>query len=249
MPIKIQYIYNSCFTIENESHFLILDYFQGDLVLPPNKKILFLVTHGHADHYTPKIFTIPGAEDARYLLSDDIRAPRRSEKIIAIGESPEEAAHVKQIYTPSRVRRAHPGESFTWEGLHVHTFPSTDRGLSILFEWNDVFFFHAGDLNAWKWPSMSEAEQKKEVEDYKNVLDLVRHFPVHVGFCPVDPRLGENAFLGGNLFLETLNPNIFVPMHFRDDFAITTAFRKQALPHFRKRIYTISAPYDTLYLR
>lgn len=249
MSIKIQYIYNSCFTIESESHFLVIDYFRGDLILPPDKKILFLVTHGHADHYTPEIFTLTGAEKAHYLLSDEIRAPRDSGKIIRLGDSPEEAARTKRLYTPSRVRRAHPGESFTWEGLQVHTFLSTDAGMSILFEWDDIFFFHAGDLNAWKWPSMSASEQKKEVEDYKNVLDQVRNFPVHVGFCPVDPRLAENAFLGGNLFLETLNPEIFLPMHFGDDCAITTAFRKQAAPRFRTRIYTIAAPYDTLYIK
>lgn len=223
--LTIQYLYNSGFTIDYQDTFLIIDYWKGDLVLPTNKRILFIVTHAHADHYNPAIFSYPGSENALYVLSDDVEHVEEHGNILSLSNSTQQTRARKIVYDTKRTRRVGPNVQFEFGGLSFQTFPSTDQGISILFTLHHVNFFHAGDLHAWKWPSFTEAEQKREVRDYLRVLREVAVHPIDVGFGVVDPRLEENALLGGEYFLKYLHPQIFIPMHFRDHPEITEEFR------------------------
>lgn len=223
--LTIQYLYNSGFTIDYQDTFLVIDYWKGDLVLPKDKKILFIVTHAHADHYNPAIFSLPGTENALYLLSEDVERMTEQGKILHLSENPAQTRVRKIVYDPSRTRRIAPLEQDCFGGLSIRTFPSTDQGMAILFTLHDVNFFHAGDLNAWKWPASPEVEQKREVRDYLQILRQVSVHPIDVGFGVVDPRLEENAMLGGSYYLKYLHPQIFFPMHFREHPQITEAFR------------------------
>lgn len=225
--IKIQYVYNSCFTIDYRDCFIIIDYAEGALSIPPNRKVLFLVTHGHADHYTPDIFRLPGSERAFYILSDDIRPPRLRDNILLLSRSEEDTEQFKRIYDPSRVRRTHPGDHFFVEGIPFRIFGSTDLGTSIHFQLGEVSFFHSGDLNAWKWAEFTPQEQQKEVDDYVRILEQIRPYPIDVGFGVVDPRLGAEAMLGPHLYLDLLQPQIFIPMHFREHPEITADCARQ----------------------
>lgn len=225
--LTIQYLYNSGFTIDYQDTFVVIDYWKGDLVLPTNKRILFIVTHAHADHYNPAIFSLPGSEKALYVLSEDVEHVEEKGNILQLSSSPAQTRARKIAYNTSRTRRVGPNAQFDFGGMSFQTFPSTDQGISILFTLHQVNFFHAGDLNAWKWPSFSEDEQKREVRDYLRVLREVSVHPIDVGFGVVDPRLEENAMLGGAYFLKHLHPQIFIPMHFRDHPEITEEFRSR----------------------
>lgn len=222
--IKIQYLYNSGFTISHEDCFVVVDYFQGDLVLPVDREIYFIVTHAHADHYNPKIFTLPGAENAYYLLSDDVEAPEIEKNIIHLGDDPAEWDRKKKAFQRDRVQRLTPGEEVRLGKLWARSYGSTDQGISLLFELNGVRYFHAGDLNCWKWPEEEKAVQKKEEADYLKILKEISGEPIDIGFGVLDPRLKENAFLGPIYYLEFLRPQLFIPMHFRDQAEITEAF-------------------------
>lgn len=222
--ISIQYIYNSGYTIDTGSTFVVIDYWKGDLILPKNRTIVFIVTHGHEDHYNPAIFSMEGAEDAYYILSDDIAPPRLNEKVILLGAPGTSREAVRKLYDTKHVYRTHPGDSFRFAGLECEAFGSTDLGISIYFELEGIAYFHSGDLNAWKWASFSPEDQKKEVEDFKAVLDKIRDLPVDIAFGVVDPRLGDNAFLGPDLLIDALHPQLFLPMHFRGEPGITARY-------------------------
>ena len=72
--IKIKFIYHSCYTMEFEDYILIFDYFQGELPKnPKNKKLIFISTHSHYDHFTKKILEIGNPEENIYILSSDIQ--------------------------------------------------------------------------------------------------------------------------------------------------------------------------------
>ena len=238
--LTVQYLYSSGFTISYQDTFLVIDYWKGDLVLPTDKKILFIVTHAHADHYNPAIFSLPGSEQALYVLSEDVEHVEEQGKILQLSNSPAQTRACKIAYDPRRTYRADADSEFTFGGLSFKTFPSTDQGFSVLFTLHDVNFFHAGDLNAWKWPSFSEAEQKREVRDYLRTLREVSVHPIDVGFGVVDPRLEENAMLGGAYFLKHLHPQIFFPMHFRDHPEITEEFHARYAGETSSVIQTIS---------
>ena len=56
--MKVTYIHHSCFLAETESCYYLFDYFKGELPeLDPQKPILVLASHKHADHYHPSVFS------------------------------------------------------------------------------------------------------------------------------------------------------------------------------------------------
>lgn len=224
--ITIQYIYNSTFTIEYKDYFIVIDYFKGDLVLPKDKKIIFIVTHSHEDHYSPAIFTYPGAENALYVLSDDVEEMEHFDNVTVLSKTPKETENKKHAHG-NKVYRTHPDDKFEFGGLKFQTFGSTDKGISIYFTMHDVAFFHAGDLNAWKWPSFSKEEQQQEIDDYMKEINKIKKLPIDIGFGVVDGRLKENAFVGGDIYLKELKPQIFIPMHFRENFDVTKKFAER----------------------
>lgn len=227
VAIKIKYLYNSGFSIDFGKYFIVLDYEKGKLSLPKDKTIIFVVSHSHADHYNPAIFTMPGTERAYYVVSDDVEPCNvfGDGKFIKLTDSNAETERKKIVYNPKRCFRAKPNMTFEFAGLNWNTFGSTDLGISTLFSVNGVNFFHTGDLTAWKWPNTPLEEQNKEVADYEAILEDVANFPVDVAFAPLDPRLMENAYLGSIMLIKRLNPQLFIPMHFRDNTKITKSFK------------------------
>jgi hypothetical protein len=55
----------------------------------------------------------------------------------------------------------------------------------------------------------------------------VETWPVDVAFFPVDPRLKDYAYHGGNYFIEKLKPAFFFPMHFSYACETTGHFKDQ----------------------
>ena len=71
--LNIRYIYHSSFSLEFEDKIIIFDYFQGTLPKNVNdKKVIFVVTHSHADHYNESIFDYENASDITYIVSEDV---------------------------------------------------------------------------------------------------------------------------------------------------------------------------------
>lgn len=223
--ITLTYLYNSGFSLDFPDRFLVVDYIQGPLPLPKDKPITFIVTHAHSDHYNPRIFTTKGAENATFVLSTDVEESSSDGKFIQLSSTVEETRRKKIIYDPSRTLRLEPGDSQSFQDIHWTAFGSTDQGISILFELGGISFFHAGDLNAWKWPDWPEEDQDREVSDFMEILDDLENFPVDILFAPLDPRLEGNAFLGPMAMIQRLKPQMFIPMHFREKMDITQFFR------------------------
>lgn len=244
--IQIQYIYNSCYTIDFDDTFIVIDYYTGDLELPKDKKILFFVTHGHGDHYSPEIFQLPGAQDAHYLISSDVREVEKEDNVIQLGKSTAEVEAKKHAYDAERVRIVDPGDHFTWNDIDYRIFGSTDRGVSIWFQMHGVTFFHSGDLNAWTWPSSTAEVQAQEKADFMKQIELIKAFPIDIGFGVVDARLEGNAFEGGELYLKYLQPQLFFPLHFRDKPEITVAFAKYMEGKTKTNVQVIRNQYDTV---
>ncbi len=247
--LTIQYIYNSSFTIDYLDYFIVIDYYEGKLDLPKDKKIIFIVTHSHADHYSPKIFTYPGSEEALYVLSNDVEAPDQKDNVTILSKSEEETEKKKMAYDSSRVYRTGPDEQFDFGGISFQTFGSTDRGISIYFEVHGINFLHAGDLNAWKWPSFSEEDQEKEIADFRKEIDKIKYYDVDIAFGVLDPRLEDNAYIGPDILLEEIQPKLFIPMHFREDFGITEKYAKDRKDNEQTRIQSFRSQYEQLIVR
>lgn len=249
ISIKIKYLYNSGFTIEFDDYFIVVDYFKGELVLPKHRKIIFVVTHSHSDHYNPNIFTMKGAERAHYVISYDVEPIERKGKFFTVSKSFAETERKKVAYDKERTYRVVPWKTFEFAGIEWKAFPSTDQGICILFNIMGVGFFHAGDLNAWKWPDTPIEEQEMEVKNYAEILSHVSQYVVDIAFGPLDPRLKENAYLGPTMLIEKLRPQMFIPMHFREDTAITKRFKDFYQIKSRTFISSLEAPGQEILVR
>ncbi|NLC04611.1 MAG: MBL fold metallo-hydrolase [Tissierellia bacterium] len=201
LGIKIEHIFHSCFTLETEKHFLVFDYYTGDIELSKTKNNYVFVTHGHGDHYTPEIFNWE-ADNIKYILSSDIEVNRDD----------------KTLYIMN------PDEILQVDDLKIQTFGSTDLGLSFLINVDGKDIFHAGDLNWWHWKNDSPAEQKEEEIAYKNEIAKIKGKNIHIAFVPVDPRLEENFHLAGEYFINEIHPEYFLPMHFGDKYNTSADF-------------------------
>jgi len=196
LDVKVEYIFNSGFTVETKNHFLVFDYYKGNINLS-NKKTTVFVTHGHADHYNPEIFNFDG--DIDYVISDDLKVEQK-------------------------VNYVKPGSELKLNDIDINVFGSTDLGVSFLVSVNDLNIFHSGDLNWWYWENDSEQEKSDMEKQFKNEIDKIKGNDIDLAFFPVDPRLGEAFSKGGEYFINEISPKYFVPMHFGDNYDATTNF-------------------------
>ena len=215
LNVKVEYIYNSGYTIETENHFLVIDYYKGDLNLK-NKNTTFLVTHGHEDHYNKDIFNYK--DRAKYIISDDIKGLEEKENLILI----------------------HPGEKKEFNGIKIQAFDSTDEGSSFFINVDGVNIFHSGDLNWWAWEDQGPKREEEREKEYCSEIDKLKSLNenIHIAFVPLDPRLKHNYDLASKYFINTIKPQYYFPMHFGDNFDTTKNF-KESFTQESTKIFTV----------
>jgi L-ascorbate metabolism protein UlaG (beta-lactamase superfamily) len=216
---KIYYIYHSGFAIETENHFLVFDYYKEpniskeNLLLPllissenikKKKKVFVFCTHSHGDHFNPVILDWEKYNtDIKYILSADINIDTKESNYIFMEE----------------------GDDKEINNLHIKAYGSTDIGISFLVEVDNLRIFHAGDLNWWHWKEDSLEEQQLAEANFKIQIEkLKKEGTIDIAFFPVDPRLEEFYYAGGQYFGEQLHPGVIIPMHFADNPSITKEF-------------------------
>lgn len=202
LNVTVEHIYHSGFTVETENSFLVFDYYKGDISLKDKKTIIF-ASHSHGDHFNPTILKWKDAlKDVKYVFSSDIDVKNEDNLIY----------------------KMEPNEDLELDEIKIKTFGSTDMGVSFLVSVDNINIFHAGDLNWWYWEEDTDEEKLEMEKAFKEEISKIKDFLIDIAFFPVDPRL-ESAFsLGGEFFINEVNPKYFIPMHFGDKFSITTNF-------------------------
>lgn len=199
--MKVEYIFHSGFTVETENYFLVFDYYKGDIDIK-NKKTIVFSTHGHPDHFNPKIFKwVDKNPHILYVLSSDIT-----------------------VEPSNRIYIMDPYETLRLHNVDIKSFGSTDLGLSFLINVDGKNIFYSGDLNWWYWEEDSESEKLEMEKSFKNEIEKIKGCSIDLAFFPVDPRLEKNFFLGGEYFINQLQPKVFIPMHFGDNYDVTNKF-------------------------
>jgi len=216
---KIYYIYHSGFAIKTKNHFLIFDYYkepmENDETHKPSavlssenikamKNVFVFASHSHEDHFNPSILNWENYNsNIKYILSSDITVNKIKSNYSFIEE----------------------GEEKSFEDLYVKAYGSTDIGISFLVKVDGLTIFHAGDLNWWHWKEDSLEEQAMAESLFKAQIDkLSEEKAVDIAFFPVDPRLEESYFIGGEYFAKKIQPKLLIPMHFGESVNITKQF-------------------------
>ncbi len=205
--MKIEYIYHSGFTVETENYFFVFDYYKGRLDLKDKKTIVFS-THGHQDHFNRKILDLTKENPyVLYVLSGDINI-QPSKHIYIMDED----------------------ETLKLHDVEIRSFGSTDLGISLLIKADGKTIFFAGDLNWWYWDDDTDDEKIRMEHAFKNEVSNIVGSNIDLAFFPVDPRLEENYYRGGEYFIKTLHPKHFFPMHFGDNFEVIPNFINKMSP-------------------
>lgn len=215
--IKINYLFNSGFTVETENYLLIFDYYLDDVpekdksinkgyipgkALATNKKIIVFSSHSHFDHFNPVIFNWRQFNSGiNYVLSSEIESEKGT-NIYYI--APYENIHIDNVY--------------------IRAFGSTDLGVSFLVSADGISIFHAGDLNWWDWYDDTAENNLAMEKAFKREISKIKDEQIDIAFFPVDPRLKESFYLGGEYFINEVKPKFFIPMHFGNNFSITKEF-------------------------
>ncbi len=236
--MKITYLGHSGFLVETKEHYLLFDYYTGKLpVFLPEKKLTVFVSHSHQDHYNKEIFALQSGRDEAdagggrkkdggllpsdsritYVLSKDIR--RKQAEAFVSGEN--ELLFVK----------AHETYSICAGNIVIETLRSTDAGVAYIVTVTEekdkkYCFYHAGDLNLWKWAEETKAHNNNMEANFRREMERIpgRHFDI--AFVPLDPRQEDFAFGGMDLFLETAKAKVVFPMHFWKKPEIIRAYLK-----------------------
>ncbi len=219
--VNCYYIYHSCFILELEDCYMMFDYwkyiqnFEKDdvdfekLITKINdsgKKIYIFFSHAHSDHFNPQVFEF-GFSNAQYILSRDIK---------------------KEVNKKEGIVFMKHRDEIKVDDLEIAAFFSTDEGVAFLIKKEQISIFHAGDLHWWAWNSDTEDEAKNMETSFKKTIDIIVEKAtkdIDIAFFPVDDRLEENYHLGGEYFIQKLNPKIFIPMHFCEIFKTTKIFK------------------------
>ena len=215
---KINYLYHSSFIVETSSKILIFDYFNDksngqdrsintgvicDEVFETNKDIYVFASHGHGDHFDPLIFNWKKVNPKiEYILSSDIE--------------------IKDNYPEHKI--ISEGETVEIKDIVVKAYGSTDIGVSFLIKADNINIFHSGDLNWWHWYDETEEFNTNMARDFKAQIEKLKGETIDIAFFPVDNRLREHYYLGGEYFIENLAPKLFIPMHFGDNPEVTKDF-------------------------
>ena len=234
LKITITYIYHSCFLIETDKVAMIFDYYKDngyiEKIIPTlNKPIYIFSSHFHGDHFNAEIFKWKDlVPDIKYILSKDILEEGKAKQ--------SDADYMEKGYV---------GQD---GNITVKAYGSTDAGISFYIEAEGIKIFHAGDLNNWHWVDEAEAEESAgyeaayhaelaEVAEDINQLDIV--------MFPVDKRLGTDYYKGAREFIEKIETDLFIPMHFGEDYASANAFSDIAVKHC-KQFFEINEKYEKI---
>jgi L-ascorbate metabolism protein UlaG (beta-lactamase superfamily) len=216
--VKINYLYNSGYAIETENNFLVFDYYLdttsegerslsngvvGAQELKIDKNVIVFSSHSHSDHYNPIIFNWKKTRaDINYILSSDIETDEHFDTL-----------HKISAY-----------ENLNINDVSIKAFGSTDIGISFLVKVDGISIFHAGDLNWWHWWDEPEEANINAEKMFKHEIEKLKGNNIDIAFFPVDHRLKTYYYYGGEYFIQELAPKTLIPMHFREDFEITSKF-------------------------
>lgn len=191
--MKVYPIFHSGFFVELEKHYLLFDYYKGQIPLLDSEKPLYVfVSHNHYDHYNPQI------ESATQYY--------KSRKFIVNG-----VHDSKYIY-------ANANEEILVDDVKITTLESTDEGVAFLVETEGKTIYHAGDLHLWYWDDDTEEERQNMYNRYMSEMKKLEGRNIDAAFVVLDSRQSDDyAMFGLNIFNKLTNTKTIFPMHYSYD--------------------------------
>lgn len=246
--MNVIFIHHSCFLVELDEKVLLFDWFGGDRVngfrfggvLPeydPDTPFYVFSSHSHRDHFDMDVLRLADRyRNIHFILSKDCKmSPHFLEKHgfatgrdgasggkdgLSGGKSGKSDIREKICYVSA-------GGSYRVGDAAIETLRSTDAGVAFYVTIGGVSFFHAGDLNNWKWDGAGDLVNGGMERAYKHEIRKLTDKKIHIAFVPLDPRLKENMYLGLDYFVKHTDADYIFPMHMWQDYSPIREYRKR----------------------
>lgn len=226
--MQVIFIHHSCFVVEVDEKVLIFDWFDGDRVdgfhfggvLPvyePDTPVYVFASHKHRDHFDMDVLHLAERyPKVHFIFSKDCKmSPNFLKK------------HGFSSDITEKITYVNSGAKYHVDGLDIETLRSTDAGVAFYVETNGASFFHAGDLNNWKWDGAGDLVNGMMETNYKAQIRHLSNKKIHLAFIPMDPRQKQYQFLGIDYFLKHTDADYIFPMHMWKDYSGITEYKKQ----------------------
>jgi L-ascorbate metabolism protein UlaG (beta-lactamase superfamily) len=209
---KVTYIRHSGVLVETSEHYLLFDYWEGEIPsLDSGKDLYIFSSHVHRDHFTKEIFKLENScVRVAYILSSDIKHAKRewvkAENVIFV--DPDETRQVGD--------------------LQVTTFRSTDEGVAFLVKVDGLTIYHAGDLHWWYWPQDPEEDNMgRRKNNYLREIEKLSGESIDISFVVLDPRQDFAGGYGMDEFLSHVRSRYVFPIHFWENYPFIHSYIDQ----------------------
>lgn len=227
--MEITYIHHSGFLVDTREVYYIFDYDKGNLPqLDTEKPVFVFVSHGHADHYNPEIFSLlvsMGMKHITAIISNDIPLKRYPACVMAA--SLENINQVRSQGLIPTIKAYHSQEYILPFHTHLQTLLSTDTGVAFFLTCAEGNIYHGGDLNDWITEETPEQERRQMTGSYLASIRKLKGTSIDVAFLPLDPRLGKYYAKGFLAFLKMIPVKHVYPMHYWEQPEIITQFIRE----------------------
>lgn len=202
--VFVNYIYDSCYSIEYGDYFLVFDYARGLLDIPENKNIIFFASNKEKDSYTEEIFNLVGLDSLNYILNKNIADLKYDGNIIYLNKDKLKMKNLKKLYSKDNVHFMSADSrlilDFSDQDLKVSAFSIDGFSLGFLIEIDSLVIFYGGSINL----------DKIDLDDYLDLLDELSSAKPDMVFLPIS-KLNKTSLSHLDKLINDADSQLFFP--------------------------------------
>lgn len=202
--VFVNYIYDSCYSIEYGDYFLVFDYARGLLDIPENKNIIFFASNKEKDSYTEEIFNLVGLDSLNYILNKNIADLKYDGNIIYLNKDKLKMKNLKKLYSKDNVHFMSADSrlilDFSDQDLKVSAFSIDGFSLGFLIEIDSLVIFYGGSIDL----------DKIDFDDYIDLLDELSSAKPDIVFLPIT-KLNKTSLSHLDKLINDADSQLFFP--------------------------------------
>lgn len=202
--VFVNYIYDSCYSIEYGNYFLVFDYARGLLDIPESKNIIFFASNKEKDSYTEEIFNLVGLDSLNYILNKNIADLKYDGNIIYLNKDKLKMKNLKKLYSKDNVHFMSADSrlilDFSDQDLKVSAFSIDGFSLGFLIEIDSLVIFYGGSIDL----------DKIDFDDYIDLLDELSSAKPDMVFLPIT-KLNKTSLSHLDKLINDADSQLFFP--------------------------------------
>ena len=202
--VFVNYIYDSCYSIEYGDYFLVFDYARGLLDITESKNIIFFASNKEKDSYTEEIFNLVGLDSLNYILNKNIADLKYDGNIIYLNKDKLKMKNLKKLYSKDNVHFMSADSrlilDFSDQDLKVSAFSIDGFSLGFLIEIDSLVIFYGGSIDL----------DKIDFDDYIDLLDELSSAKPDMVFLPIT-KLNKTSLSHLDKLINDADSQLFFP--------------------------------------